>query len=70
MHHAALILTLSADAVFSARAATLGGHEGLDHIPGAALLGWAAGQLYGGGGRKAYILFHSGKVRTSCPKNR
>lgn len=63
MRQAALILTLSADAVFSARAATLGGHAGLDHIPGAALLGWAAGQLYGRGGRDAYVTFHSGKVR-------
>ena len=65
MRQAALILTLSADAVFSARAATVGGHAGLDQIPGAALLGWAAGQLYGSGGREAYVRFHSGEVRFS-----
>ena len=42
MHRAALVLTLESDLVLSARAATLGGHAGLDYIPGAALLGWAA----------------------------
>jgi CRISPR-associated protein Csx10 len=63
MHRAALILTLSADAVFSARSATLGGHDGLDHIPGAALLGWAAGRLYRNAAIDAYTFFHSGKVR-------
>ncbi|OGT90060.1 MAG: hypothetical protein A2286_03425 [Gammaproteobacteria bacterium RIFOXYA12_FULL_61_12] len=59
-----LILTLKDDCVFSERAATEGGHSGLDYIPGAALLGATAARLY----RKlsatdAFTLFHSGQVR-------
>lgn len=59
-----LILTLLDDCVFSERSATEGGHRGLDYIPGAAILGAAAGRLY----RKlsaedAFTLFHSGQVR-------
>lgn len=61
----AFVLTLTSDAVFSARAATLGGHEGLSYIPGAALLGWAARQLYANLNSSAYTVFHSGKVRFS-----
>jgi hypothetical protein len=65
MRQATLILTFSADAVFSARPATLGGHSGLDYIPGAAVLGWAASKLYGVPDIDAFTLFHSGRVRFS-----
>ncbi len=59
-----LFLTLKDDCVFSERAATEGGHRGLDYIPGGAILGAAAAQLY----RTlptvdAFLLFHSGRVR-------
>lgn len=61
-HH--LDITLREDAVFSERAATVGGHRGLDYIPGSALLGAAAGRLYGQlSADEAWLLFHSGKVR-------
>ncbi|MFP4696157.1 hypothetical protein [Thiohalospira sp.] len=57
-------ITLEEDCVFSANTATEGGHEGLDRVPGQALLGVAAARLY----REldpadAFTLFHSGKVR-------
>lgn len=59
-----LILTLIEDAVFSERAATDGGHKGLDYIPGATLLGAAAARLYSKLPATAtFTLFHSGQVR-------
>lgn len=60
-----LILTLKDDCVFSERAATEGGHRGLDHVPGAAILGAVASRVYGSGrvgGADAFTLFHSGRV--------
>ena len=51
------------DLVLSERSATEGGHRSLDHVPGNALLGWAAGRLYADLGAKAWSIFHAGKVR-------
>ncbi|SFM56162.1 CRISPR-associated protein Csx10 [Ectothiorhodospira mobilis] len=57
-------ITLEEDCVFSASTATEGGHEGLDRVPGQALLGAAAARLYAKLDRAdAFTLFHSGKVR-------
>ena len=59
-----LELTLLDDAVFSRRGATAGGHEGLDYVPGAALLGAAAARLYARlDPDQAFLVFHSGRVR-------
>lgn len=59
-----LDLTLLDDLVISERPATEGGHESLDYIPGAALLGAVAARLYVGLDRAdAWRLFHSGMVR-------
>ncbi|HFD17049.1 MAG TPA: hypothetical protein ENJ38_12205 [Rhodospirillales bacterium] len=63
MHRACLEIELLEDCVFSARAATEGGHESLDRIPGAALLGAAAARLYAGLGTEAFTAFHSGRLR-------
>lgn len=57
-------LTLLEDVVLSARPATAGGHEGLDHVPGQALLGACAARLYPElEPEEAWIVFHSGRVR-------
>lgn len=62
----ALHIELLDDAVFSERPASAGAHAGLDHVPGSALLGWAASRLYRElDVRDAWLLFHSGKVRFS-----
>ncbi|WP_119156874.1 type III-B CRISPR module-associated Cmr3 family protein [Caldimonas tepidiphila] len=58
-----LRLELLDDVVFSRRSATAGGHESLDKVPGSALLGWAAAQLYERLGEQAFLVFHSGAVR-------
>ncbi len=63
MKRIALEIELLEDAVFSARAATEGGHQALDRIPGAALLGAAAARLYGELGETAFTAFHSGCLR-------
>lgn len=64
MQRRILIMTLDSEAVFSARAATLGSHHGLPYIPGAALLGYAAARLYSKiTSKEAYCAFHSGSVR-------
>ncbi len=63
MKRIALDLELLEDAVFSARSATEGGHESLDRIPGATLLGAAAARLYDDLGDAAFTAFHSGRVR-------
>lgn len=63
MNRVWLILRAHSDAIFTATAATLGGHEGLSHIPGANLLGWAAARLYSTRGFDAFTAFHSGKLR-------
>ena len=52
------------DIIFSRSSASMGGHRGHDYIPGAALLGWAARNLYGTLSRtEALEVFHSGRVR-------
>lgn len=61
-----LRLTLIDELVLSERSATLGGHRGLDYIPGAALLGAAAQRLYGKlatGPCLAGLPFRQGPVR-------
>ncbi len=65
MRRVALQVTLRDECIFSARSATLGGHESLDYIPGQALLGVAAGRCYRGGlpRDKAFLAFHSGRLR-------
>ena len=64
MKRQALKIELLDDCVFSASSATEGGHESLDRVPGAALLGAAAGRLYTGLERSdAFTVFHSGKIR-------
>ncbi len=64
MKQQALKIELLDDCVFSATPATEGGHESLDRIPGAALLGAAASRLYTDLERgDAFTVFHSGKVR-------
>lgn len=64
----ALVLTLTPEdpAVFSATAATLGPHQTRDAPTGAALMGWAARQLYHRlKPQQQQLLFHSGRVRFS-----
>lgn len=64
MMNQALAITLIDDCVFSARGATAGAHEGLDRIPGQAILGAAATALYAGLDLpSAFELFHSGRLR-------
>lgn len=59
-----LAITLLDDCVFSERAATEGAHDTLDRIPGSALLGAAAAQLYAQlTPDAAYAAFHSGRLR-------
>jgi hypothetical protein len=64
MKRAWLVLTARQAATFSASAATAGGHDGLSHVPGANLLGWAASRLYSQlSADEAFTAFHSGKLR-------
>jgi len=64
MKQRSLNIELIDDCVFSAHAATQGGHESLDRIPGATLLGVAASRLYAQLSRQqAWLAFHSGKLR-------
>lgn len=59
-----LAITLLDDAVFSRSNATAGGHDTLSRIPGSALLGAAAARLYASlGSERAFLAFHSGKLR-------
>lgn len=60
-----LELTPEDAAVFSRSAATLGAHRTLAGPPGAALLGWAASQIYDDLGEHAHAVFHTGRVRFS-----
>lgn len=61
-----LQVTLVEDCVLSERGATEGGHRGLDYLPGASLLGFAASKLYERlGAEDAFTVFHSGRVRFS-----
>lgn len=64
MKRKAFQITLIDDVVLSARGGTVSKHETLDHIPGQVLLGLAASRLYQSvGAEKAFVAFHSGKVR-------
>ena len=59
-----LAITLLDDCVFSERAATEGAHDTIDRIPGSALLGAVAAQLYAQlTADEAYATFHSGRLR-------
>ncbi len=60
-----LKITLKSDVVLTERNASVGGASSLDYIPGAALLGAAAEQLYREGLSRedAFAMFHSGAVR-------
>jgi CRISPR-associated protein Csx10 len=60
-------ISLLDDAAFTERAGTVGAPKGLDYIPGGALLGVAARQLYSTlPQREAWRVFHSGEVRFGC----
>lgn len=60
-------ISLLDDAAFTERAGTVGGPKGLDYIPGGALLGVAARQLYSTLSKEeAWRVFHSGDVRFGC----
>jgi len=64
MKTACLEIMLIDDIVLSAHAATVGAHESLSHIPGAALLGVVASKIYRAlRPEDAFAVFHSGKVR-------
>lgn len=63
MHRFAYCVELLDDLVISRDAATVGGHEGLDYLPGQLLLGAAAARLYRALGTDAFRVFHSGAVR-------
>ncbi|MEM7248296.1 MAG: hypothetical protein AAF533_23380 [Acidobacteriota bacterium] len=63
-----LLLELESEAILTATSGTEGGHQTLRHVPGACLLGAAAGRLYGdlferGLKDDAFTIFHSGQVR-------
>ncbi|KOR32994.1 hypothetical protein TI05_03770 [Achromatium sp. WMS3] len=59
-----LTINLKEDCVFSNRSATVGGHKGLNYIPGSALLGAVAAKLYPQLSKAdAFTVFHSGKIR-------
>lgn len=59
-----LQLQLIDDVLISETSATAGGHESLDYIPGATLLGAAAAKLYNQlSGEEQYCVFHSGRLR-------
>jgi len=64
MHKRAVELFLVSDVVVSATGSTVGGHEALDYLPGAMLLGSAAAQLYKDlTPEESWLVFHSGKLR-------
>ncbi|MGH8563137.1 MAG: hypothetical protein ACREXW_03260 [Gammaproteobacteria bacterium] len=64
MRSHAFTIELLEDMVISRRPATLGGHESLDYLPGQTLLGACAARLYERlGQERAYLVFHSGRVR-------
>lgn len=63
MHTQPYVIELLEDVVISRRAATQGGHESLDYVPGQTLLGACAARLYKALGDRAYAVFHSGVVR-------
>ena len=58
-----LRLVLRSDAVLSAHGGTEGAHRSLAWIPGATLLGIAAGRLYERlGAQRAFLAFHSNSM--------
>lgn len=57
------VLELESDAVISRTSGTAGGHQSLDYVPGAVILGVVAGKIYSRDQNRALTLFHSGKVR-------
>ena len=60
-----LHIELLDDLVFSSRSATSGAHSSLDRIPGSALWGLVASELYGQlSPADAWLLFHSFSRRT------
>jgi hypothetical protein len=60
-------ISLLDDAAFTERAGTVGNPRGLDYIPGGALLGVAARELYPTlSQHEAWQVFHSGEVRFGC----
>ena len=62
--HALLVVTLVEPVVASATAASTGGHESLDYVPGASLLGAAAAALYSQMDQTtAWQVFHSSAVQ-------
>lgn len=62
--HLTVDVTVQRRATVSRRGRTEGGHETLDYLPGATLLGIAARALYPSlRAEDAWTLFHSGKVR-------
>lgn len=64
LHTQTLKITLLDDCVFSKRAATEGAHETIDRVPGTALLGAAAAQLYAQlTTAESDTVFHSGRFR-------
>ena len=65
MKTAYFALKLETDVVFSKSSATEGGHSSLNYIPGAALLGYCASQIYNDLNLDAFNVFHSGKVKFS-----
>lgn len=59
-----ILITLQDDCIFSERNATEGAHQALDYIPGSALLGAVAAQIYSKlDNQQAFNWFHSGKMR-------
>lgn len=58
-----LKIDLQEPVIFSESAASLGGHQSLDYISGASLLGVSASKLYASLGKDAFDVFHRGKVR-------
>lgn len=63
MRHLHFTVTLLEDVIFSEKTASTGSHATLDHLPGAAFLGYCAGKLYAPLKDEAYTVFHSGQVR-------
>lgn len=66
MHEVELHIELLSNVAISARCATLGDHQTLRIIPGAALLGACARELYEAPGSDPARLFHSNGVRFGC----
>lgn len=65
MRSALLALTATESVIFSERAATEGEHKTLTYVPGAALLGHAAGGGRYGRFADPFVVFNSGRVRFS-----